>query len=67
MSAVGEVSPQSLHRTTLRAQNPFSIVGAIIDRLRETNSLPYKHSFLLYAYGTPISLIMREEQAPPLR
>ena len=46
---------------------PPKIPSAIIDRLRETNSLPYKHVFLLYAYGTPISLIMREEQAPPLR
>ena len=45
--------------TPLRAQTPFPIVGAIIDRLRETNSLPYKHAFLPYAYGTIISLITR--------
>ena len=41
------------------------IPSAIIDRPRKTNSLPYKHTYLLYAYDSPISLIMREEQALP--
>ena len=38
---------------------PPKIPSAIIDRPRETDSLPYKHTFLPYAYGTTISLITR--------